>query len=360
MMATQTLIANSRWLRATRSALLLLLLWLMIGCGESPTDSPRGEVQTKINGPFTIAVLPRAASEHDARLMRAGMAKAAAGLAERGVEVRIDWQSPVPEGRPEAQARRLRDVIGQQVDGLALAPQHEDRLNQAIAEAVAAGVPVVLVGSSASTDDATGFIGSDNEKLGRMAGRYLATLLDESGHLAIVSYLPGSTGTAARQAGFADAAEAHTQLQLTQAPPPADGTVDSAHDAASAFLDVFYAQHGAMPDGLFCPNEPTTLGTLEALRDRGLAGRVPLVGVGSSGELVEALADDQIDALLVEDPMAMGSAALRTIVARLQGRSFEPRVVTEVVLVTPESMSYGSVADRLSQDPKDSLNEPRP
>lgn len=333
-----------RWLTG-----ICLCLLAMVGCGESPRNDQAGENAPNVSGPFVIGVVLRDVSAHDGRLIGAGMAEAAEQLAERNVEVRIDQQPPAPENQPDTQAQRVRELLRRGVDGLILMPQHADRLNGVIEQVVEAGVPVVLVGSGASTDQAAGFVGSDNRKAGRTAARYLATLLGESGQLAVVSYLPGPANTTARQLGFTQALDAHAQIHLITTPPPAQGAVESAHEAASDFLDAFYAQHGAMPDGLFCPNEPTTLGTLHALRDRGLAGRVPLVGVGSSKILVDALADDQIDALLVEDPMAMGRSAVQSIVARLQGRSFEKRIVTEVILVTPESMSYGSVADRLGQ-----------
>ena len=55
--------------------------------------------------------------------------------------------------------------------------------------------------------------------------------------------------------------------------------------------------------GIFCPNESTTFGMLRALQDAGLAGSVIFIGFDSSEKLVEALKNDQIHGLVLQNPM---------------------------------------------------------
>ena len=80
-------------------------------------------------------------------------------------------------------------------------------------------------------------------------------------------------------------------------------------------------------DGVFCPNESSADGVLEALRNLGMnwaaanaAHRVRLVGFDSSPPLVQAIDDGDLDATILQDPYRMGYLGVSVIVQHLQGR----------------------------------------
>ncbi|MEZ5395908.1 MAG: substrate-binding domain-containing protein [Bryobacterales bacterium] len=58
----------------------------------------------------------------------------------------------------------------------------------------------------------------------------------------------------------------------------------------------------------------------QALRARGLAGKVKLVGFDASPELQEGLRDGVIDALVVQDPFFMGFRGVETIIEKLRAK----------------------------------------
>ena len=71
------------------------------------------------------------------------------------------------------------------------------------------------------------------------------------------------------------------------------------------------------------------------------------VGFDSSDKLVEGLAAGDLDALVLQNPMAMGELGVRTMVAHLQGKPVERRIDTGVVLVTRDNMNEPTVAELL-------------
>ena len=85
-------------------------------------------------------------------------------------------------------------------------------------------------------------------------------------------------------------------------------------------------------------NESSTAGMLLALQDIGRAGKVPFVGFDSSQAFIDAVRTDQLQGLVVQNPLNMGYLGVKTIVAHLQDQSVERRVDTGVWLISKENI----------------------
>jgi ribose transport system substrate-binding protein len=92
-------------------------------------------------------------------------------------------------------------------------------------------------------------------------------------------------------------------------------------------------------DGIFCPNESSTHGMLQALRKLGLAGKKKFVGFDASKDLVDALTKSEIDALVSQNPTRMGYEGVKTVVNHIRGQKVEPRIDTGVQLITRENLN---------------------
>ena len=89
----------------------------------------------------------------------------------------------------------------------------------------------------------------------------------------------------------------------------------------------FLDKNGNFPiDGIFCCNETTTYGMLQALRRFRLAGKVKFIGFDSAPPLVEAMRQGEIHGLIVQDPFKMGYLGVKTVVQHLQGQPVEKRI----------------------------------
>jgi ribose transport system substrate-binding protein len=149
----------------------------------------------------------------------------------------------------------------------------------------------------------------------------------------------GSASTTLREEGFLEAIARHQGLEVVSKSQHGGVTTESALRASEDLLASLRAgEPGGRLDGLFCPNESTTLGMLRALEERRLAGRLPFVGFDASKKLVDALAAGQVSALVSQDPGRMGELAVRLLADHLAGRPIERRVALPATVVTGSSM----------------------
>ena len=101
-------------------------------------------------------------------------------------------------------------------------------------------------------------------------------------------------------------------------------------------------------DGVFTPNESSTVGMRRALRDLGVLHKVRFVGFDSNPELIDALRSREIDGLVVQDPLRMGYVGVLSVVKAIRGAPLPRFTDTGAVLATPENMSQPGVEELLS------------
>lgn len=285
----------------------------------------------------TIAVVPKGTSHEFWQTVHAG---AEAAARARGVD--LIWQGPAVESDVAGQVALVEDLIDRHVDALVLAPTHADSLVPAIEKAKAAGIPVVLFDSAASTDDYVSFVATDNDKGGELAAQELGRLLGGKGKVAILATQPGGASTEAREKGFRDAI-ANQFPGITLVASEYGG---SQRDVSLAkALDLLSAQ----PDlaGFFASNESGTFGVMRALDERGLAGKVHLVGFDAAEDLIAGLRRGTIDALVVQDPFAIGERSVEAAVDTLERKSVPRRIDTGVLVVTQANLSSKEAQARL-------------
>ena len=158
----------------------------------------------------------------------------------------------------------------------------------------------------------------------------------------------GSASTTNRENGFLDAIKKFPNIQVVSDNQYAGATAESAFQKSENMLAPLRAADGALNiDGIFCPNESSTYGMLQALQSSKQAGKVKFIGFDSSPKLVDALKAGEIDALVVQNPMKMGYIGVRTVLEAQRG-SAEKEVDTESTLVTKANMEQPEVKELLN------------
>jgi ribose transport system substrate-binding protein len=214
-----------------------------------------------------------------------------------------------------------------------------------VANAVKAGIPVVIFDSDLKSDRQVSFVATDNYKGGCLAAETMGGLLGGKGNVILLRYAVGSASTEAREAGFLDTLKARfPAIKVVSSEQYAGPTRETAYQAAQNLLN----RHGRELDGIFGPNEPTAIGIIKALRDIGKAGgRIKAVGFDAGEQLVSDLNKGDAQALVVQNPMRMGYLGVMTMVKHLRGETVEKRVDTGVKVVTPENKEQPEIRDLL-------------
>lgn len=293
------------------------------------------------DGSLRIAVIPKGTTHEFWKAVHAGAEEAAQRL---GVEA--IWKGPLKEDDRAAQIKVVEDFIARGVDGIVLMPLDNRALEPVATEAAGQGIPVIIADSDLDWDGRVSFVATDNYRGGEMAAEALGGLLGGEGTALMMRYLEGSASTMAREQGFLDKMAADFPgVELVSTNQYAGATTESAYATAENLLQ----NHGDVK-GIFCPNESSVFGMLRALQDAGRAGAVEFVGFDSSPKLLEGLRAEEIDALVLQDPVAMGRMAVEAMVAHLGGGAVEGRIDTGAKVATPTNLDSPEIAALLSPD----------
>jgi ribose transport system substrate-binding protein len=321
----------------TLPLLLLVPTLFLAGCGKKEGGQ---------KGTTTIAVIPKGTTHEFWKSIHAGAVKAA-----RESQVEIIWKGPLREDDRDAQISVVEDFVSRGVAGIVLAPLDDVALRGPVANATSSGIPVVIIDSDLKSDDYTSFAATDNYLGGKLGGEELIRLLNGKGRVIMLRCQEGSASTVQREQGWLDAMAAAPGIVVVSANQYGGATVETAYRASENLLAPLKSAQGQLTiDGIFTPNESTTFGMLRALQDGGHAGHVRFVGFDSSTKLVEALRNKHIDALVLQNPFAMGYVGVKTIVAHLRGEKVERRIDTGVTLVTASIMDRPDIKELIQPD----------
>ncbi len=321
----------------------LIALALALGPAGCSKQSDGGG-STPAPKSFTIAVIPKGTTHEFWKSIHAGAIKAERELNGKGVKTEIIWKGPLKEDDRDQQIQVVENFMSRRVSGLVLAPLDSQALVKPVENATQAKVPVVIIDSGLNSDQYVSFVATDNYKGGQFAGEHLAGLLGGKGNVILLRYAVGSASTEAREAGFLDTLKKHPDIKLISSDQYAGPTRETSYQASQNLLNRF----GNDVNGVFCPNENSTIGMTMALREIGKAGgKVKMVGFDSGSKSVMDLKNGDVQGLVVQNPLLMGYMGVMTMVKSLQGEKVEKRIDTGVVLATPENMDQPQIKELL-------------
>jgi ribose transport system substrate-binding protein len=329
-------------MKSALSLAVACLFAVLAGCSPPP---PEASSSSESGRAITIAVIPKGTTHEFWKSINAGAMKAREELLEQGIVVDVIWKGPLKEDDRDQQIQVVESFTVRRVDGMVLAPLDSQALVRPVENATKAGIPIVIIDSDLKTDRYISFAATDNYQGGQMAAQHLGQLLDGQGKVIMLRYGVGSASTEAREAGFLNViAEQFPDIQLISTDQYGGPTRETAYQASQNLLNRF----GRDVDGIFCPNEPTTIMMTRALRDIGRAGgQVKMVGFDAGTQSVTDLKAGDVQGLVVQNPFRMGYLGVLTILDHLQGKPVEKRIDTGVTLVTQENMDQADIQELL-------------
>jgi ribose transport system substrate-binding protein len=267
-----------------------------------------------------IGVVPKATSHLFFMSVHAGVR-----AAEKDFNVEVLWNGPREETEYSRQIEIVDSMIARRVDALAISATDHTALVKPVQRAMAAGIPVTVFDSGLDVTGYVTFVATDNYAAGQTAARRLAALIGGRGKVAELMHKPGGMSTGDRERGFeAVMAKEFPEIRIVARQY---GMADRAksRDAAEDILT-------AHPDlnGMFASAEANSIGAVQAIKARGISGKIKLVTFDSSDMHIEALKDGTIDLMLVQDPYRIGYEAVRSLVMKLDGKTPEPRMDLKV------------------------------
>lgn len=326
------------------SAACALSVALLAGCVQE-TQTPAGGNTASGNGPesasiptiktkgpdekLTLALVPKGTTHQFWQTVKAG-----AEAAGKEFNAEILFNGPSKENSVTEQIDIVRNYGTQSVDGIAVAATDKGALSGPVDEIQAKGIPVVVVDSAIEPDHSFSFIATDNVAAARLAAEEMGRILNGKGKVAVLNFKKGSGTSDEREQGFLEGIKKFPGIEVV-AQEYTESDVGMAVDKTQSIVTA----HPDL-DGIFASNEPNVIGAAKVLEDKGLAGKIKLVGFDAATAEIQGLEKGTIQALVVQDPFKMGYEGVKALaqVIRSQGKP-EKRIDTGAKVVTRENMT---------------------
>ena len=288
-----------------------------------------GEGEAGVTPQRKIAVIPKGTSHEFWKAVHAGAVKAG-----RDHDLEIIWKGPAVEDDRAEQIKVVEQFTTRGVDGIVIAPLDDTALVRPLKEASELGIDVAIIDSGIDWDGGITFAATDNRQGGVLAAREMGRRLEGRGKVVALRYIEGSASTTNREEGFLETIRAEfPDITVISDNLYGGATLEGCVKSAENLLDRFQEF-----DGAFAPCEPVTVAFMRTLDDAGRKKSTILVGFDASESLVVGLRDGKVDALVVQDPFAMGEKAVTAIAERWNGGVVESRIDTGCGVITPENM----------------------
>ena len=289
-----------------------------------------------------IAVIPKGTTHSFWKSVEAG-----ARLAGTELGVEILWKGPLKEDDRAQQIGVVQQFVSSGVSAIVLAPLDDIALRTPVKSAAEHNIPVVIFDSALKGEagkDFISFVATNNHRGGELGGEELARILGGKGKVVLLRYAEGSASTLEREAGFLAVMKKYPGITMIVENRYAGATVSTAQDASMNLIDKVREA-----DGIFCSNEPTTLGMLQALRQNELSGKKKFVGFDASDELVAGLRKGEIQDLVAQNPVKMGYEGVKAAILKIRGEKVEARIDSGAALVTKENVDSDEIQKLLGK-----------
>ncbi len=291
-------------------------IFLLGSCGHS------GQNKT-----IDITIVTKALDSEWWQRVKAG----AEDAAKEHPDVRLAVLAPEREVNIDQQVSILEDQITKKIAALAVAPTGKAEVIPVLDRARAAGIPVVIFDTDIDWASKQSYVGSDNRHAGRIAGEYIAKLLDGKGKVAVIRGILGIQTHEDRLAGFQEAAHNAPGIDCVAVQP-----ANSERALAMSVMENLLTRY---PDlrAVFATNDQMALGAVEAIAARNLTAKIAVVGVDATYEAVRAVQAGRLSGDVAMYPDRLGRNAFNAALKLALGQPVEKRIDVGEALVTKEN-----------------------
>jgi len=226
----------------------------------------------------------------------------------------------------------VENFLVQEVDLLIISPNEAQPLMAIVEKVYKAGIPVIILDRKIMSDKYTTYIGADNEKIGEMAGKYIAKLLNGSGRIVEIWGLKGSTPAIERHNGFVKGISGNPGIKVIY---EQDGAWlrrrgrEIMENALQRFENI---------DLVYGHNDPMVMGAYIAAKNAGRAQGMYFIGIdglpGAEGG-IQAVINKELDATFVYP--TGGQEAIITALKILNGEKVDKNINLETRMITSEN-----------------------
>ena len=301
-------------------------LAFVLGCSEQ--EAPRGSAEN----PFVVGMSQCNRGEP----WRVQMDKDIEDAAAKHDELTVLFKDAANDSIK--QQGQVREFIQQGVDLIIISPKEAKPLTQPVAEAMDAGIPVIVLDRKVEGNNYTCFIGADNVRIGEAAGKHLVKLLGGKGKIVELKGLMSSTPGQERHDGFMKGIKGSDIEIIFDA--DCKWLEPEAKKEMSSALQRF-----DQIDAVYAHNDPSAHGAFLAAREEGKGRQTTIKFIGIDAlphEGVQYVKDGIMTATL-EYPTG-GALGIEKALDILQDKPVPKNIILGTRLFTKDNVDKGGEA----------------
>ena len=227
------------------------------------------------------------------------------------------------------QTADIEAALTKGVKGIVISPNEVDALAPALQQAVDAKVPVVTVDRRvAKVDGILAHVGADNVKGGEAQGELIVKLFPNGATIINLQGQSGASPAIDRNKGLHNVLDAHADKYKFVA----EQTANFARDQGLAVTESLLAGMSTAPDVIVAANDDMALGAIEAVKARGIADKVQVIGFDALPEALAAVRDGALAGTVEQFPGGQSRKAMQVMVELLKDKK---KPESDLVLLTP-------------------------
>lgn len=325
---------NKRWKQASILFLIVILVSVIAGCGRLKQGRIEKKEDTIRKQKVTLI-----AKSTESAFWKSVFAGAGAASTEYNMELKCE--GPENEEDYVTQNRMIEEAVAEGTDVIIFSAIDYEENAEAVDQAAKKGVKIVVIDSDVKSKEVGCRIGTDNYEAGCLAGKAALETTEEQINIGIVNFDVTTENGQSREKGFRDTVGKDSRTVIVDT-INVNSTIDSAKQEAKKLLAEF-----PQINVLVTFNEWTSLGVGYAVKELGLADSVRVVAFDSNVVSVDMLETGEVDALIVQNPYAMGYLGVENAYHLLGGHEVEKEEInTSTHLVTKENM-YSEESQRM-------------
>lgn len=256
-----------------------------------------------------------------------------ANAAGTAYNMEILFEGPENEEDYQTQNRMIEKAIEEKYDAIVFSAVDYNANADAIDKAVRAGIKIIVIDSDVNSKNVNCRISTNNYNAGKMAGEAVLKNKAEKLNIGIVNFDKNSRNGQERERGFKDFIQKDERVQTVET-INVISTVEQAKEQTKEFLK----QHQET-NVLVTFNEWTSLGVGYAVKELGMQEKIQVVAFDNNVVSVGMLESGEVDALIVQNPYAMGYLGVESAYNLLNDIPLKKKKVdTETICATRENM----------------------
>ena len=307
-----------------RNKYILLMLSVLLGMTLGGCGGSGGTTEQ-----YTVALVAKSTQTEFWLSVFAG---AEAAATEYNLE--LTMVGPETEEDYETQNQMVEEAVRQGADAIVFSAIDFENNAAAIDSAAQQGVRIVAIDSNVDSDQVSTYIGTDNYAAGQMAAQAALDQVEGPLNVGIVNYDISSANGQERERGAADLFADSGRAEIV-------AVINTLAEAGHAQTDTaaLLARYPEI-NVLVAFNEPTSVGAARAVEEAGRSEDLFLVGFDSNVLTVDGLQEGSVDALIVQNPYAMGYLGVESAYKLLSGQGGVEQTVDTSTKIVDRSNLY--------------------